>query len=217
MERSQPQTLIHSGPMNRVLSTKLVSVLAVIVLSTGIGACANDNRHGASRTTGHSGYFEGDDDSDDYPHSHKDPDDIHIRFYGHEAGAREKEAVSSLVKRYYLAGAVGDGARACSLIDPEIAKLTDFADHVPAVYASLAGSALFHNRTCSEVESSLFEIDHRILATGADTVIVTSLRIRGDHGIALLAFKTMPERQIAVHREPNGNWTIDALLDSEIV
>jgi hypothetical protein len=56
------------------------------------------------------------------------------------------------------------------------------------------------------------------LSAGAGSVMVTSLRVKGDHGIALLAFKTMPERDIAVERKrERGRWTVDALLDEELL
>jgi hypothetical protein len=45
-------------------------------------------------------------------------DENAIRYYGRPAGAREREAIATAVRRYYEAIATGDGARACSLIDP---------------------------------------------------------------------------------------------------
>jgi hypothetical protein len=169
-----------------------------------------------SYVPGRDGYVEGDWDSDDLYHGHTDEDDTYLRSYGHEASDRQKGAVATLLEQYYRAAAAGDGARACSLIYEPIARLTDFADVVPAAYASVSGTSLFRGKTCSQVESVLFELDHKSLAAAATaTTMVTSLRVEGVHGIALLAFKTIPERQIAMARE-DGRWTVDALLDGEI-
>jgi hypothetical protein len=170
----------------------------------------------ATYTRGPGGYVEGDEDSDDVLHSHKDEDDRSVREYGQEAGARDLRTVVRLVRLYYKAGVAGDGARACALIYRPIAKSRDFASVVPKAYASVSGSSLFSDKSCAEVESVLFELNRRTLLAGVGDVTVASLRVKGDHGIALLAFKTMPEREIAVERE-HGRWRIDALLDGEIV
>jgi hypothetical protein len=144
-----------------------------------------------------------------------DQDDQNVRDYGKEASARETRAVAALVKRYYRAGLSGDAVGACKLIYSQVAKRSDFSDLAPEAYAAVSGSSVFRHKTCVEVESVLFELDHRTLAAGAPTVIVTGLRVKGPHGIALLAFKGIPERMIGVERKA-GRWRIDALLDSEI-
>ncbi len=170
----------------------------------------------ASYTRAPGGYVEGDGDSDDIYHSHKDSDDGSARGYGREASAQDRQSVGRLVKLYYEAGAAGSGARACALIYRPIARRRDFADIVPEAYALVAESSLFSHRSCAEVESVLFELNRKTLTAGTPSVTVVDLRAKGDHGIALLGFTTMPERQIAVERE-HGRWMIDALLDGEII
>ena len=208
-----------------------------LMLSCGVSACGEGGRGAAhassgvprssfttstepgtpaTYTRGPGGYVEGDEDGDDISHSHKDADDRSVREYGHEAGELDLRAVTKLVKRYYQAGAAVDGARACTLIYRPVAEERDFANIAPKAYAEVSGSALFREKNCREVESILFELNHRTLLLGVGTVTVASLRVKDDHGIALLAFKTMPEREIAVERE-HGRWTIDALLDSELL
>jgi hypothetical protein len=214
-----------------VMTPAMIIVLAL--LSGCLAACGSTGRSTSSSSSsppdhrvaatnpatsegspGRDGYFEGDDDSDDFKDSHKDEDDASIRSYGRSAGAREQRTVSALIKRYYALGASGNGARACALIVPSIARRTDFSSVAPEAFASVAGSSLFHNKTCAEVESLLFQIDHRTLAAGAAGVTVIGLRVNGSHGIAELAFKGMPERHLAVRRD-HGRWRVDALLDGE--
>jgi hypothetical protein len=169
----------------------------------------------ATYTRSPDGYVEGDEDTDDLYHSHRDSDDKGVRRYGHEAQVRGLLAVRRLVELYYRAAADEDGVRACALVYRSLARSRDLEGAVPKAYASAADSSLFHGASCARIESTLFEINHQDLAAGAGSVTVTSLRIKGDRGIALLAFKTMPELQIAVRRE-RGQWKIDRLLAEEI-
>jgi hypothetical protein len=169
-----------------------------------------------SYTRSPDGYVEGDEDTDDLYRSHRDSDDKSVRRYGHEAKRGELLQVRRLVQLYYRAGAEEDGVRACAFVYRSLARSRNLEDAVPKAYVSAADSSLFRGASCAGVARALFAINHQGLASGAGSVTVTSLRMKGDRGIALLAFKTMPELQIAVRRE-RGRWMVDRLLAEEIV
>lgn len=213
---------------------RLLWSVAIGLCCSCVGGCGSQHpdsvstaeRHGvvgkvepgspATYTHAPDGYVEGDSDTDDIFHSHKDEDDSAIRGYGSEASASELAVVDNLVKLYYEAAAHQEGARACTLIYGPVARSRDFANVVPEAYADVSSSSLFRDRSCAEVESEMFELNLRTLREGAASVRVSTLRVHGAHGIAILSFKTIPEYEIAVERE-HGHWTIDALLDNAIV
>jgi hypothetical protein len=171
---------------------------------------------GSYYTVGPNGYIVGDDDTDDLYHGHKDYDDA-VRHFGREAVGGQLRAVDALARRYYAVAASGDGATGCRLLARSIARRHDFKSIVPPEYAQVADSSLFRDRSCAQVESLLFGLSRRTIAAAAKgTLVVTSLRVRGRHGFALLSFKTLPERQLPVLKE-GRTWRIDALLDAEIL
>jgi hypothetical protein len=171
---------------------------------------------GSYYTVGPNGYIVGDDDTDDLYHGHKDNDDA-VRRYGLEAGGGQLRAVSALVRHYYTVAAADNGAGGCSLLARSIARRHDFTTVVPPEYSQVATSSLFRDSSCARVESLLFELSRRTMVAAAKgDPVVTSLRILGQHGVALLAFKNLPERQLPILRE-GGAWRVDALLDAEIL
>jgi hypothetical protein len=159
------------------------------------------------------GYVRGDDDSDGT--GARDEDDRSIREYGHEATAADKQAIMALVKRYYELATSGKGGEACSMLDAKLARRSNFRTAVPQDYVPALGSSVFRGKGCAGVASLLFQADHQRLVADLRMVKVVSFRVDGSHGLALLAFRTAPEREIAVERE-HGAWRIDAFLDSEL-
>jgi hypothetical protein len=192
----------------------LVAVTSLVLLGICATSCGGiaKTTNPASRVSA-KGYLRGDYDIDDNGGG-SDYDD-YVRGYGREATAGEKQIVARLVARYYAAAAAGNGAEACALLDARLARSADFAKVLPKEYAPAGGSSVFEGKTCAEVASLLFEVDRPRLATEAASVQVTSLRVEGVHGIALLGFATTPERQIPVDREA-GAWKIAGLLDTEV-
>jgi hypothetical protein len=190
-------------------SSRFVSQDASTAVATG-GALAAP----ASHVPATGDHLEGDGDGDDGGHPHNDYDDHRIRDYGHAASTAEVRAVTTLVKRYYTAAAADDGTVACSLIYSRFTKNPGFTDAIPSAYVPVPGSAVLRGKSCAQVASLLFGLDHQQLAEEV-TVQMTSLRIDGIHGLALLGFKSTPERWIPVDRESNA-WKIGAFLDNEV-
>jgi hypothetical protein len=170
----------------------------------------------AGSATSPAAYVKGDDDtdSDDYT-DHYRGDDYTVRDYGQEAGAARQRAITVLVKRYFKAAAKGDVAVACSLLSSRLAERRDLSTAVPADYASPRTAAL-HGEACVQFMSDLFRLsEQQLAAADIATLVVTSVRVKGSVGLALLGFSVAKERQIPVRRE-HGAWKIDALLDLPI-
>lgn len=159
------------------------------------------------------GYLRGDDDADET--NHRDADDRRVRGYGRAADATDRQAAMTLVARYYAAAAAGDGAGACSLMSSRLAGASKLGEAAEEAYPPAPSAPPLHGEGCPRIMAQLFEADHRQLAADSATLTVTGVRLKDGHGLALLGFKAMPEREIRIRRE-DGAWKIDALLDEEL-
>lgn len=131
-----------------------------------------------------------------------------IRTYGHVAGATDRQAVTTLVKRYYATAVAGDGAKACTMI------YSTLEEAVPNDYGKPPGRPELKGKTCAVVLSKLFRDRREQPTTDLTTIQVTGVRVDGDRGFALLRSRTMPAGEIGVERE-TGEWKIDSLLGNE--
>jgi hypothetical protein len=142
-------------------------------------------------------------DSDSYP---GEPDNDNNHVFGHAASAADARAATALVKRYYAAAAVGDGAAACPLIHSVM------AESIPEDYGQSSGSPFMRGKTCAVVMSKLFKHLHKQLSADNATLKVAAVRIRGNDASVLLSFGGMkPKYYLELHRE-GGAWKIDGLL-----
>jgi len=153
-------------------------------------------RHGAGKLI-----EDTDGDYDSESKSRYDADDAHVLDYGQAANAEDRYKVTTVVKRYFAAVAAENGALACSLTYWVVAET------IPEEY----GGSSEQNRSCASVASRLFKRLHRRYADAA-SLQVTGVRVEGNRGLALLNFKTMHDRHIAVHRE-GRTWRIYVLFD----
>jgi hypothetical protein len=69
--------------------------------------------------------------------------------------------------------------------------------------------------TCAAVLTLLFKHDHPQLVAELPKLEVARVRLIEHHGIVILHFGTLPERQIPVAREGH-TWKLQGLLDSEV-
>lgn len=150
-----------------------------------------------------------DNDFDNPTHSYFDGDDSSVRGFGHAASAVDRRAITALVKRYYALADAEDGAAACPMIVPSL------ANSVVEALGGPGGPPFAHGKTCAEVMTSVFAHYHRQLAADTVTLRVSGVRVDGRVGVAVLAFRTLPGRQINVARMGAG-WRIDILLDTEL-
>lgn len=206
-------------------------LLAMALLSVGVSACGsgkntNSGSHatsgvaatGSTTATTASGAIstqdytkaDGDKDNDNIAAPYDDTNNNEILDYARAASPADKQAVAALIKRYYTAAAAGDGAKACSML------YVTLAEAVPEDYGkSPPGQPYMQGNTCPAVMTLLFKHLHNQLTVELPLLKVTRVRLDQHHGLAVLSFGKMPERQISVHRERH-TWKIEALLDSEL-
>jgi len=112
-----------------------------------------------------------------------------------------------MLRRYYAAGAAGDGARGCALLYGLIAEtLAEEYAHDPA----------FAGRSCAVVPSKLFRRSARVLRRESASLRVVAVRVDGVRGVAVLDFKDAVDRRIRLHREADGSWRMLELIDNEL-
>jgi hypothetical protein len=177
--------------------------------STSLKGDEDDDDTAAGETPGNSSHDNDADFDNDYKKESKgyrDSDDSSVVAYGHATNPADWRAIAALVKRYYAAAAADDGATGCSLI------YSTFAKAVPEDYGQGAGPAYSRGTTCPVVMSKTFEHFHSQLA---GPVIVTSVRVSGLEGRALLGSHTMVARYIRVKRE-HGTWKINQLIGESL-
>jgi hypothetical protein len=153
---------------------------------------------------------DGDKDFDDVQHDRGNPEnDASILFepFDGRANPTDTRAVRTLVKSYYAASAAVNGAKACSLLDANLAI------GVGADQARSGGSA---GNRCAVSMSLLLEQQHKqLIAENVATMTVTSVHVKGNLGVAALGFRRMPESEILVEREGH-TWKIDALFGGDM-
>lgn len=210
----------------RALEPRSWFALAVPLVSLSIGACGStgSGSHASSTTlaskstvtTSPSSFApakadtKADRDRDNDFSSYDDVNHDEILDYAKAANATNKRKITALVKRYYLAAAAEDGSRACSMLFRPVAKA------VPEDQGtSPPGPAYMQGKTCPAVVTLMFKHFHDQIMTELPALKVTRVRLEHDHGLVVLTFGAMPERQTSVHRE-GYSWKMSALIDSEM-
>ncbi len=231
--------------MRRRSTNTLLGVLAIALLSAGCDACggAGSAASTTTRRMGTSALvapvardlssdYDGDDygrkslggdaddddigaptdrdgDTDNGSGSYYDGDDSRARDFGHAADTAERTAITALVKRYYTAIAAQDGAAACPMV------VSAEASSVPETLGRPGGPPNSRGKTCAVVMSKVFALFHKQLSVEAAELEVTGVRVKGNEGVVVLGFKSLPGRQIGVARE-GGVWKVTSLVDSEL-
>lgn len=130
--------------------------------------------------------------------------------FGQEANASDTRAITALIKRYYVAAEAEDGATACSML------YSTLEEAVPEDYGQSPPSEPYlRGTTCQAVLTLLFKHNHPQLALELPKLKVARVRLIEHHGIVILNFGTMPEREIGVSREGH-TWKMAQLLDGEV-
>ncbi len=152
-------------------------------------------------------YLKSDEDNDgDDGNQVGSPDRTDILFAtGKEADQADKRAVTALIKHYYAAAAVGDGAEACPLLYSTLAR---------GLAEGQGQSGQSGGNACAVALSSLFEQQRQQLeADQVATMVVPDVRLTGNIGTATVGFRTVPVGHFFVKRE-KGVWKIDALFQT---
>lgn len=192
--------------------------LVIVLLGASVGACGSSGRDTSStpnvssstavaRTADGFVKDDGDKDLDDGGEAGNENDDQpFLASYGDGAGQADTQAITSVVKSYYKAATVGNGAQACPLLAAGLATSL----------AQGQSQAKDASNTCAAALSLLFKQQRQLIAADdVATMTVLGVRVKGNSGLAVLGFKNMPEGQIILQHE-GGAWKIDALLGSNI-
>lgn len=150
-----------------------------------------------------------DGDSDNRSGSYFDRDDDGVLGFGHAADTSKRLEVARLVKSYYAAASAENGGGACPMLMSSIAK------SIPEDLGRPPGPAYARGATCAAVMTKVFKESHRQLDVYASRLEIAAMRIDGDRGLVVLAFKGLPAREIDVSRE-SGRWRMELLLDHEL-
>jgi hypothetical protein len=203
----------------------LLALLAMTLLGLNITACGGAGKGGktssdapsnvaatgdatAASSTERQFKRDTDKDNDNPTDSYYDDDDNPILHYGQAANVSEARVISKVIGRYYTAAAAANGAAVCSLLNSVV------AGSIVEEYGQGPGRSGPPGKTCATVVSRLFKRSHRELADELSTLEVTSVRVEGQRGWALLRFGSSraPGRMLT-HRE-GSVWKIGQLLRS---
>jgi hypothetical protein len=153
-------------------------------------------------------------DADKDNDTHAANDDTNNRQalqFGHLASPSEKRVIVSLIRRYYKAALAEDGRAGCSmlysLLEESIPE--DFGE-TPAGPPYMRGAT-----TCAAGLTDLFKHFHPQLAVELPKLKVARVGLIEHHGMALLHFGGLPEREITVVREGHV-WKMSAMYDNEV-
>jgi hypothetical protein len=130
--------------------------------------------------------------------------------FGEAAGATELHTITALVKHYYAIALAGKGAKACTML------YSPLAEAAAEDYGQPGGPAYSRGaKTCQAVLSDVFHHYHAQLAAEVPKLAVSTVRLQGRRGYAMLKFGHFAERELAVERE-GSTWRLAAFMDNEL-
>jgi hypothetical protein len=136
-----------------------------------------------------------------------DADDRATLAYGEPPSPAERTEIADVVTRYYAAAATADGATACSLLLPSLAR------GVPRDYGSGAGPTYLRGgKTCAAVMARLFEHSHAELVVPAKLL---SIRAKGAVAQVVLGSRVLPASLVGLRRQERA-WRLVTLLGSPL-
>ncbi|MGC2374844.1 MAG: hypothetical protein WA484_13305 [Solirubrobacteraceae bacterium] len=188
------------------------TALALTAVGWGCGGTGNVPTQSADRTaassTATSGAYrkdDGDQDTDDHGNSTITDNQSFLATYGKQAGPADTRTIAALVKSYYAAAAAGDSAKACTLLDASL-------------YASVAEgqSPSAGAGGCAATLAPILAREHaQLTADDVSTMVVTSVHVSGNVGVAAVGFRKTPENAMLVKREGNV-WKVDVLIGGDM-
>lgn len=141
-----------------------------------------------------------------------DEDDVGLFNYGHPATPAQARDIAAVLRPYFVAAATSNGARACAMMVPRIARA------LPETVGGVGGPPYARGRNCAEVTSRIFRFYRNQLSAEARALRVARVGVGGAHAMAVLAFPTIPgfpERIIRLERE-GGAWKVEGVTDNEL-
>lgn len=148
-------------------------------------------------------------DNDSAPYDDKNNDSV--LNYGRAASPADRRAVRALIEHYYAAALKEDGATACSMLYVRLAESVaeDYGRGSPGPRYLSQGTS------CPTVMKGLFKHYHGQLTAELPLLHIARVRLVQHHGLAILRFGAMPERQISV-RQQAGAWKLATIFDSAL-
>lgn len=138
--------------------------------------------------------------------SYHDEDDSYIVNYGHPANPADRQAITTLVRRYYAAAVADDGAEACSMLTPTFVKA------IPGDYGRPPGPPYLRGKTCATVMSKMMRHSQAQLS---NDFAVTAVRTHGNVAYALIGSTVLPASFLQLERM-SGSWRVSSLLGSAL-
>jgi predicted small lipoprotein YifL len=186
----------------------LLTVLVSVLLVVSVCACGSSSKGTNSSPPASVSSTTSTASSTQQSEKQVDPTKAIVDF-GQPASAANRQTIVALVRRYYMAAAAEDGAKACPLI------YSLFEEAIAEDYGQPPGPPSLRGKTCPVVMSKLFKQQHKQEATDLATLRVTGVRVDRKRGVVLLSFKENPRRYLHVQLE-HGTWKINSLTDVEV-
>lgn len=136
-------------------------------------------------------------------------DDREVEVFGHAAGRADRLAVSAFAKRYLAVATAEDGATACSMLLPSLAKSLAIRFEGPSAPSYLRG------RTCAAVLAKFFKHKHKQLVAEDSAFTVTAVRIAKNRAYGLMSFARYPEPRYFDLERVGHAWKLNGLLDAD--
>lgn len=119
--------------------------------------------------------------------------------------AADHRAIVALIKRYYAVALEGDGAQACSMLDPLLVESL-LEEHERG-----RGPPALRGKTCAQIATKTFAQSHRELVEENTSIDVLWVAVTGNLGTSLVRFG--PYRELVLlTRRTDGVWRMDVLL-----
>jgi hypothetical protein len=166
-------------------------------MALGPSACGSSDKHAAAVRSEVPRGQDADGDIDTLGQGGRYDRDNDATFqWGPVASAADRRVVVALVKRYYAIAAAGDGAGACSLLDPLIVEMVAEDES---------------HRGCAHNMDRLFARFHRQLVEDLGSFRVVVVQRRENTAAVLVDFAPTRLWQVFVRRT-HGHWRLDTPL-----
>lgn len=182
----------------------LLVCASTLLLWTGVTACGSAHKDPAA-TPAHIQLDEDGDIDSRGQGGRYDTDNDATLTWGPTASAATRKAVLAVIKRYYELAKAGDGAAACTTLDPLMVEMIVEARSGGGEAKSPPGS------TCTQIMSSYFRERHRQLVEDLASFRPIVVQQHGNRALALMNFAANRQWQVLVRRK-HGVWQMDTPL-----
>lgn len=179
----------------------MLAFVAIVLLIVGASSCG-----GSALRKNQSAVLERSVKNDNDGDRDGGSDDV---AWGRPAGATDAQVASALIKKYYTAAAVSNGAEACALTYLPVVK------EIAQPEVRLRGAPTLPRLSCAAAMSKDLKQLHRHLVTQLAKLRVIGVRIKDGQGLVFVNFGAGPVRDVTIHRE-RGAWKVDGMLDTPL-